>query len=124
LDIRHFTRGFIQPQSAHFFGVGIEIRANTMHVHGMSADIDQLKRNRAKVFMIAAGLFLLGSQDPDMGDLFAGHGADHHELRQARISVETDRVEAAAERAAELAERAAVLAERAAEAAERASERR
>lgn len=87
----------------------------------MSTDIDQLKRNRAKVFMIAAGLFLLGSQGPDMGDLFVDHGADH---REARISVETDRIEAAAERAAELAERAALLAERAAEAAERASERR
>ena len=92
-----------------------------MHVRGMSADIDQLKRTRAKVFMIAAGLFLLGSQGPDMGDLFAGHGTDH---RETQISVETDRVEAAAERAAELAERAALLAERAAEAAERASERR
>ena len=114
----------MQPQSAHFLAVGIEIVANTMHVRTMSTDIDQLKRNRAKVFMIAAGLFLLGSQGPDMGDLFAGHGADHREARETRISVETDRIEAAAERAAELAERAALLAERAAEAAERASERR
>ena len=74
-----------------------------MHIRTMGADIDQLKRNRAKVFMIAAGLFLLGSQGPDMGDLFAGHGTDH---RETQISVETDRVEVAAERAAELAERA------------------
>ncbi len=86
----------------------------------MNDDTAQLKRNRAKVFMIAAGLFLIGSQGPDIGDLFD----DHHSERRERVTVEIDRVDEAAERAADFAERAALLAERAAEAAERASERR
>lgn len=74
-----------------------------MHVRTMSTDIDQLKRNRAKVFMIAAGLFLLGSQGPDMSDFFAGRGADH---REARISVEADHVGDAMDQRTEYAERA------------------
>jgi hypothetical protein len=86
----------------------------------MEAETTQLKRNRAKVFMIAAGLFLLGSQGPNMGDLFG----DQHDRHRERIAIKIDRVEQAAERAADLAERAALLAEQAAEAAERASEAR
>ena len=86
----------------------------------MNDDTAQLKRNRAKVFMIAAGLFLIGSQGPDIGDLFD----DHHSERRERIVVKMDRIDQAAEHAADFAERAALLAERAAEAAERASERR
>jgi hypothetical protein len=86
----------------------------------MDADNTQLKRNRAKVFMIAAGLFLIGSQGPDIGDLFD----DHHDERRQHIVVKMDRIDQAAEEAADFAERAALLAERAAEAAERASERR
>jgi hypothetical protein len=83
-------------------------------------DSTQLKQNRAKVFMIGAGLFLLGSQGPDISNLFWHHGDHRSETRNERIEI--DRVDAAAERASELADRAALLAERAAEAAERASE--
>jgi hypothetical protein len=90
----------------------------------MDSETTQLKRNRAKVFTIAAGLFLLGSQGPDIGDLFEHHGNHRSVAHQERADIEVDRIEAAAEKASELAERAAALAERAAEAAERASERR
>ena len=96
----------------------------TAHIVGMDADTRQLKRNRARVFTIAAGLFLLGSQGPDIGDLFDDHDHGDRASRHERISVEIDRADQAAERAADLAERAAMLAERAAEAAERASEAR
>ena len=100
----------------------------------MEQDISQLKRNRAKVFTIAAGLFLLGSQGPDFGDLVGSHGAHHGDARAAQIgidfdhidmdNVDTRRIEDAADRAIEMADRAVEMADRAAEAAERASERR
>ena len=96
----------------------------TAHTQSMGAETHQLKRNRARVFIIAAGLFLLGSQGPDIGDLFGDHGHGDRASHRERISAEVDRVDQAAERAAQLAERAAMLAERAAEAAERASEAR
>ena len=99
---------------------GIEIGATVAHVMLMDRDLSQLRRNRAKVFTIAAGLFLLGSQGPDFGDLFDGH----HGERRAHVTINHDQAEQAAERAADLAERAAMWAERAADAAERASEGR
>jgi hypothetical protein len=114
LDIKPFTRGFNQPQSAHFLDRGIEIGGMVAHVKRMDNDLSQLKRNRAKVFTIAAGLFLLGSQGPDFDDLFD----DHHGERRAPVAISHEH---AAERAADFAERAAMWAERAADAAERAS---
>ncbi len=83
----------------------------------MDTDIAQLKRNRAKVFAIAAGLFLLGSQGPDFGDLFD----DHYNERSERIVAKMDRIDQAADEASDFADRALLLAERAAEAAERAA---
>lgn len=70
----------------------------------MDSDIAQLKRNRAKVFMIAAGLFLLGSQGPDIGDAF-DHGERHHAARSEHIEAKIDKVIAKIEQAAEKAER-------------------
>ncbi len=90
----------------------------------MDQETHELKRNRARVFMIAAGLFLLGSQGPDIGDFFDGHNHDDRASHSDRISAEIDRADVAAERAAELAEHATELAERAAELAEKASESR
>jgi hypothetical protein len=86
----------------------------------MEPDIAQLKRNRAKVFLIAAGLFLLGSQGHHLGSLVGHHEWSHHE----NADIDVDRIEAAAEHAADLADRAVQLADRAAEAADRAAERR
>lgn len=70
----------------------------------MNSEITQLKRNRAKVFTIAAGLFLLGSQGPDVGDMFDGrdhHRSHHSEHFEAKI----DKIIAKIEQAAEEAER-------------------
>jgi hypothetical protein len=100
----------------------------------MELDANQLKRNRAKVFVIAAGLFLLGSQGPDFGDLFGPGDRDHYGAREGQISIDfdhidmdnidTQRIEDATDRAIEMADRAVEMADRAAEAAERASEKR
>ncbi len=70
----------------------------------MDSDTTQLKRNRAKVFMIAAGLFLVGSQGPDFGDLF--DDGDHHRARhEEHFEAKIDKIIAKIEQAAEKAER-------------------
>jgi hypothetical protein len=81
---------------------GIEIGAVIAHIVEMDADTTQLKRNRAKVFMIAAVLFFVGSQGPDLGDLFddgGHHRARHEEHFEAKIDKIIAKIEQAAERA-------------------------
>jgi hypothetical protein len=81
---------------------GIETGRAAAHIIAMDTDTTQLKRNRAKVFTIAAGLFLLGSQGPNLGDVFDGdehHRSRHSEHFEARIDKIIAKIGQAAERA-------------------------
>jgi hypothetical protein len=69
----------------------------------MDSETTQIKRNRAKVFTIAAGLFLLGSQGPDIGDAF-DHGDRHRGARSEHFEAKIDKIIAKIEEAAEKAE--------------------
>ena len=70
----------------------------------MDSKIAQLKRNRARVFMIAAGLFLLGSQGPTIGDAF-GHDDYHRGRHSEHFEAKIDKIIAKIDQAVEKAER-------------------
>jgi hypothetical protein len=93
---------------------GIEIGGAEAHIADMDSETTQLKRNRARVFTIAAALFLVGSVGPDLGDLFDRHDGNRGDRHRERIAIEIDRVDEASDRAAAMTERAAEIADRAA----------